>query len=248
MKERLQKLISAAGLASRRRAEELLRAGRVCVNGVPAALGQSADPDADSITVDGVPLRFSGEKHYILLNKPRGYVTTLSDEKGRPTVAQLVADAGARVYPVGRLDMDSDGLLLLTDDGALANALMHPRHEIQKVYCAQVRGDVAAALPILRAPMEIDGVRVCADGVEPAGEGALTITIHEGRNRQVRKMCAAAGLSVTRLTRLSEGPLALGDMPVGTWRPLTENEISALQNAVKPPDSAEQRANDGDDT
>ena len=245
MKERLQKLISAAGLASRRRAEELLRAGRVAVNGETAALGQSADPEADNITVDGVPLRLSQEKQYILLHKPRGYVTTLSDEKGRPTVAQLVSGVGARVYPVGRLDMDSDGLLLLTDDGALANALMHPSHEIQKVYRARVWGDIGAALPILRGPMEIDGYRVCADAVERAGGDALTITIHEGRNRQVRKMCDAAGLHVTRLTRLSEGPLTLGELPSGQWRRLTENEISALQSAVKAPVSAENRGEDG---
>ena len=237
MKERLQKLISSAGLASRRRAETLLREGRVFVNGVPATLGQSADPDTDEITVDGAPLRFPEDKNYLMLHKPRGYVTTLSDEKGRPTAAQLVADAGARVYPVGRLDMDSDGLLLFTNDGALANALMHPRHEVRKTYRAQVSGDAAAALDLLRAPMEIDGVRVCADAVEPAGEGALIITIHEGRNRQVRKMCAAAGLNVLRLTRLSEGPLSLGDLPSGAWRYLTEHEIAALKNAVNAPNN-----------
>ena len=247
MKERLQKLISAAGLASRRQAEELLRAGRVCVNGEVAVLGQSADPETDTITVDSAPLRISEEKVYLMLHKPRGYVTTLSDEKGRPTVAQLVADVGARVYPVGRLDMDSDGLLMLTDDGALANALMHPSHEVRKTYLVRVRGDIDAALPRLRAPMEIDGCRVCADSVERAGEGALLVAIHEGRNRQVRKMCDAAGLKVLRLTRLSEGPLSLGDLPQGQWRRLTENEITALKDAVKAPTSANDRREEGDD-
>lgn len=237
MKERLQKLISSAGLASRRQAETMLREGRVFVNGAAAVLGQSADPDVDEIAVDGTPLRFTAEKIYLMLNKPRGYVTTLSDEKGRPTAAQLVADAGTRVYPVGRLDMDSDGLLLFTNDGALANALMHPRHAVQKTYRAQVRGDVAAALPQIRAPMEIDGYRVCADRLERTGEDVLLLTIHEGRNRQVRKMCAQAGLNVLRLTRISEGLLSLGDLPSGKWRYLTENEISALKNAKLQPDS-----------
>lgn len=238
MKERLQKLISSAGAASRRQAEALLRAGRVSVNGEAAALGQSADPDTDEIAVDGVPLRFSEEKLYLMLHKPRGYVTTMSDEKGRPTVAQLVSDAGTRVYPVGRLDMDSDGLLLLTNDGELANALMHPSHEVPKTYRVRVRGDMAAALPQLREPMEIEGVRVCADSVVRDGEDALLITIHEGRNRQVRRMCDSAGLHVTRLTRLSEGPLTLEDLPLGTWRRLTDDEITALRNALSAPPSA----------
>ena len=239
MKERLQKLISSAGLASRRQAEALLRTGRVSVNGETAALGQSADPDTDEIAVDGQPLCFSEEKQYLMLHKPRGYVTTLSDEKGRPTVAQLVSDAGARVYPVGRLDMDSDGLLLFTNDGALANALTHPSHAVPKTYRVSIRGDIAAALPVLRSPMEIEGYRVRADAVEQDGKDTLLITIHEGRNRQVRRMCDAAGLHVTRLTRLSEGPLALGDLPLGKWRRLTENEITALQNADQTPDSAQ---------
>lgn len=235
MKERLQKLISAAGLASRRQAETMIEAGRVCINGVPASLGASADPETDEITVDGAPLRTGGEMLYLMLNKPRGYVTTLSDEKGRPAVAELVRDAGARVYPVGRLDMDSDGLLLLTNDGALANALMHPRHGVKKTYRTVVVGDLAAAIPVLRAPITLDdGVTVQADRVERSGEQSLDITIHEGRNRQVRKMCAAAGLRVKRLTRISEGPLSLGDLPQGQWRPLLENEISALKNSIIP--------------
>ena len=231
MLQRLQKLISAAGIASRRSAEQLILAGRVLVNGVPAGLGQSADPETDEILVDGVPLRGPKERTYILLNKPRGYVTTLRDERGRPTVAELVADAGKRLFPVGRLDMDSDGLLLMTDDGALANGLMHPSHEVTKTYRTWVSGDVAAALPLLGEAMEIDGYRIRPAQVHRVAEDVLEIVIHEGRNRQVRKMCAAAGLRVRRLTRIAEGPLRLGDLPVGQWRYLTENEIEALKNS-----------------
>lgn len=229
MAERLQKLISAAHIASRRAAEQLIVQGRVTVNGRVATLGESADPAVDTILVDGKPLTLGEARTYIMLNKPRGFVTTLSDEQGRRTVADLVRDAGVRLYPVGRLDLDSDGLLLLTDDGELANALMHPSHVVDKVYRTEVEGDVEAALPILRGAMEIDGYRIRPATVEIAGEGVLHITIHEGRNRQVRKMCAAAGLRVRRLTRISEGPLSLGDLPLGKWRLLSENEIEALK-------------------
>ena len=239
MKERLQKLLSAAGLCSRRQAETLISAGRVCVNGVPAALGQSADPETDTVTVDGKALSFGTQRVCLMLNKPRGYVTTLSDEKGRPTVAELVRDVPERVYPVGRLDMDSDGLLLFTNDGDLANALMHPRRAIPKTYRTEVEGDVSAALPLLRAPMEIDGVTVCADRVEPGEGDALYITIHEGRNRQIRKMCDAAHLRVKRLTRISEGSLTLGDLALGRWRRLTEDEFSMLKNSIAAPENAQ---------
>jgi len=229
MKERLQKLLSAAGVASRRAAEQMIAEGRVLVNGAPAVLGQTADPDEDEILADGVPVDRGGARTYIMLNKPRGYVTTLSDEKQRPTVAELVTGTGKRLYPVGRLDMDSDGLLLMTDDGALANLLMHPSHEITKTYRTTVRGDIAAALPVLRAPMELDGYRLRPAEVERSGENVLLITIHEGRNRQVRRMCAAAGLEVRRLTRVAEGSLTLGELPQGQWRYLTENEVQMLK-------------------
>ena len=232
MVQRLQKLISAAGIASRRSAEQLILSGRVLVNGVTATLGQSADPETDEILVDGVALTGAGgARTYILLNKPRGYVTTLRDERDRPTVAELVADVGKRLFPVGRLDMDSDGLLLMTDDGAFANALMHPSHEVTKTYRTWVSGDVAAALPLLREAMEIDGYRIRPARVHMVAEGVLEIVIHEGRNRQVRKMCAAAGLKVRRLTRIAEGPLELGELPSGHWRYLSENEIEALKNS-----------------
>ena len=228
MRERLQKLISAAGLCSRRAAERLLTEGRVTVNGAVASLGESADPETDDVRVDSQPLSVTEQHRYILLNKPRGYVTTLHDEKGRKTVAELVAGVPARVYPVGRLDLNSDGLLLLTDDGALAQRLMHPSHAVDKVYRTLVEGDVEAALPILRRPMTIDGYPIRPATVRRVGERTLELTIHEGRNRQVRKMCAAAGLKVLRLTRVAEGPILLGDLPSGKWRDLTEAELAAL--------------------
>lgn len=231
MEERLQKILSAHGICSRRGAEALLAAGRITVNGRPAAVGDKADPERDDIRVDGKPLRSPQRRTYLLLNKPRGYVTTLSDEKGRKTVADLVKDCGARVWPVGRLDLDSEGLLVLTDDGALTQRLLHPSHEVEKEYLVWVRGDIAAALPVLRGPMELDGVPLSPARVEPAGEGKLSVTIHEGRNRQVRRMCAQAGLQVTRLRRVREGALTLGGLKPGRWRPLTMEELALLEQA-----------------
>ena len=229
MEERLQKILSARGLCSRRTAESWLAAGRVTVNGRPAGLGEKADPDSDDIRVDGRPLSAPQVRTYLMLNKPRGYVTTLSDERGRRTVAQLVRDCGARVWPVGRLDLDSEGLLILTDDGALTQRLLHPSHEVEKEYLVWVRGDVSAALPVLRGPMELDGVPLSPARVELAGEGVLSVTIHEGRNRQVRRMCAAAGLQVTRLRRIREGGLGLGELKPGRWRSLTAEEVALLE-------------------
>jgi len=231
MKERLQKIISAAGLASRRTAEDWIAGGRVTVNGETAVLGAAADPETDSICVDGAPISLGGQKTCVMLHKPRGYVTTMHDEKGRPTVAELVQIPGKRLYPVGRLDMDSEGLLLMTDDGDLANALMHPAGEVRKTYRTKVRGDMSGAAERLSQPMDIDGYRIRPATVSRIGDHELEITIHEGRNRQVRKMCAAVGLTVLRLARVAEGPLTLGELPRGKWRYLTENEISALKNA-----------------
>lgn len=231
--ERLQKLISAAGLASRREAEGMITAGRVTVNGLPAVLGQRAEPGRDDVRVDGVPLGAEQDRRlYLMLHKPKKVLTTLRDDRGRPTVAELVSDVGARVYPVGRLDWDSEGLLLLTNDGALANALTHPSHEVDKTYRTTVSGPVAEALPLLRRPMALDGVTVRGAQVAeaPGGGGqVLDITIHEGRNRQVRRMCTQAGLTVRRLVRIAEGPLRLGDLAPGRWRYLTEGEIAALK-------------------
>jgi 23S rRNA pseudouridine2605 synthase len=228
MTERLQKILSARGVASRRTAETMIMEGRVTVNGTVAALGQTADPEKDEILLDGKPLPTGSEYVYILLHKPRGYVTTLSDEKGRKTAAELVADCGTRVYPVGRLDMDSEGLLLFTNDGEFANRLMHPKHEVQKTYLTWVEGFSEAALENLKQSITLDGYRIRAPKVRVVKPGLLEITIHEGRNRQVRRMCDAAGMHVTRLKRIREGNLSLGDLPLGKWRYLTEDEVNSL--------------------
>ena len=233
MKERLQKILSARGVTSRRRAEEWIVAGRVFVNGIPAQLGDTADPDLDEILLDGKSLPIRQESVYIMLNKPRGYVTTLSDEKGRPNAAQLVSDCGYRVYPVGRLDMDSEGLLLLTNDGEFANRWMHPKHEVNKTYQVTVRNFTPEAMQRLRQPVTLDGYTIKKPEVSllrriDEGKALLQVGIHEGRNRQVRRMCAMAGMEVARLVRTAEGSLELGNLPVGKWRHLTEEETAGL--------------------
>ena len=233
MKERLQKILSSRGIASRRMAEKMIDAGRVTCNGKISAVGDSADPDIDDIRLDGVPLPQKADAVYILLHKPRGYVTTLSDEKGRKDVSLLVSDCGHRVYPIGRLDMDSEGLLLLTNDGEFANRMMHPKHEINKVYLTYVSGYSDDALQRLRKPVTLDGYTIRTPSVEVikvSGDRAIiSVTIHEGRNRQVRRMCAIAGMNVQRLKRISEGSIQLGDLPVGKWRFLNQNEIAELR-------------------
>ena len=236
MTERIQKILSARGVASRRQAEEMIRSGRVSCNGRICGLGESADPELDTILIDGKPLPQAGEQVYILLHKPRGYVTTLSDEKGRKNAAQLVADCGTRVYPVGRLDMDSEGLLLFTNDGEFANMLMHPKHEVNKTYKVTVTGYSFEGLEKLKQPVTLDGytikppiVQVIRRPAVPGERAVLKVTIHEGRNRQVRRMCALAGMDVTRLIRIQEGTLSLGDLPSGKWRYLTSDEVNALR-------------------
>ena len=233
MAERLQKILSARGLASRRTAETWIQQGRVMVNGIPARLGDTADPEQDEILLDGKPLPRGREPVYILLNKPRGYVTTLSDEQGRPNAAQLVADCGVRVYPVGRLDMDSEGLLLFTNDGAFANALMHPKHQVKKTYDVWVTGYVPGAEIRLARPIELDGYTIRKPEVKlfkaEGNRARLRVTIHEGRNRQIRRMCQAAGMTVTRLRRIREGSLSLGDLAPGAWRYLTREEVARLR-------------------
>ena len=233
MEERLQKLLSAAGICSRRAAEAYITAGRVTVNGHPAVLGERADPDRDTILVDGRPLSPRSEKVYLMLHKPRGYVTTLSDEKGRPTAADLVADCGVRVWPVGRLDLNSEGLLLLTNDGDLTDRLLHPSGEVEKVYQVRVRGEVAGAAERLAAITDLEGERIRPARVRTLRTGSqraeLEITIHEGKNRQIRRMCTACGLTVERLRRVREHTLELGDLPPGRWRYLTEREREELQ-------------------
>lgn len=233
MTERLQKILASRGIASRRKAEEMISQGRVSCNGVIAQLGDSADPDLDEILLDGKPIPSKGEYVYIMLNKPRGFVTTLSDEKGRRNVAELVSDCGTRVYPIGRLDMDSEGLLLFTNDGAFADHLMHPKHEIEKTYQVWVTGFEAGRELQLRRPISLDGYTIRPPKVRliksSDDKALLLVTIHEGRNRQVRRMCQAAGLQVTRLRRVSEDFLQLGDLPLGKWRYLTGDEVTKLR-------------------
>ena len=233
MKERIQKILSARGVASRRKAEEMILAGRVACNGITCALGETADIDTDVITVDGVAIGSQPDYVYIMLHKPRGFVTTLSDEKGRKNAAQLVADCGARVYPVGRLDMDSEGLLLFTNDGDFANTLMHPKHEVDKTYRAFLTGYSAEAVEKLKQPITLDGYTIRPPKIKVEGEGRLLVTIHEGRNRQVRRMCAAAGMTVTRLVRIREGSVSLGDLPKGKWRHLSADEVKSLSNNLR---------------
>jgi len=234
MEERLQKILSAAGACSRRAAEEYIKSGRVTVNGEVAHLGQKADPEKDKIALDGtlvgdVPEQFL----YFMLHKPVGYVTTLSDEQGRPSVADLIRDIPERVWPVGRLDQNSEGLLLLTNDGELTHKLLHPSFRVEKEYHVWVTGDITRALPIVRGPLKMDGELLAPaqiDVIEDEGNrGILRFVIHQGKKRQVRRMCAAGSLKVTKLQRVREGKLLLGNLPKGKWRVLTAEEIQYIR-------------------
>ena len=232
MEERLQKILSRYGIASRRQAETMIAEGRVRVNGNTASLGDIADEKEDVIQVDGVRLKKAPPKRYIMLNKPRGYVTTMSCERGRKNVSDLVSDCGDRVYPVGRLDMYSEGLLLMTNDGNLANKMMHPKQHVEKKYHVWLSGYSDDALESLSASISIDGrmtvpakVRVMSKKDDIA---MVEFILCEGRNRQIRRLCEAAGVRVTRLKRVEEGPLHLGELPIAAWRDLTEEEVSAL--------------------
>lgn len=233
MTERIQKLMAAAGLCSRRTAEEWIAAGRVIVNGRIARVGDKADPDRDTVLVDGSPLRGAAQHVYLMLHKPRGYVTTLSDERGRRTAAELVADCGTRVYPVGRLDRDSEGLLLFTNDGQLTHALLHPSHQVDKTYIVSVTGAEDGSAARLAAVDKLDGESIVPAQVEElhrSGTAAeYRVVIHQGKKRQIRRMCAAAGLEVTRLCRVAECGLRLGGLPPGKWRYLTEEELGLIR-------------------
>jgi len=243
MSERLQKILSQAGVASRRLSEELIAQGRVQVNGVTVTeAGTKADPDADEIKVDGRRVRVQKRKRYILLHKPRGYITSRSDPQGRPTVMDLLRGVREYIYPVGRLDYDSEGLLLLTNDGDLAARLTHPRHEVDKVYAARIRGvPDDHTLERLAKGVTIDGRRTAPAKVRvieprgkqaPADQTTIELAIHEGRQRQVRKMFDAVGHPVVRLKRVRIGPIEDPDIPPGHWRDLTPQEIERLYRAA----------------
>ncbi len=234
MKERLQKIISEAGIASRREAERMIEAGRVRLNGEAAILGSKADPEWDIIEIDGKPIRGKREAVYIMLNKPRGYVTTMKDEHGRKTVAELTADCGERVYPVGRLDMNSEGLLIMTNDGETANRLAHPSSEVAKIYHVKVEGEeLNSKIELLEKPMTVEGVVYAGAKLkileQKDNRALISMTITEGKNREIRNMCAAAGLEVLRLKRVAEGGLELAGLPYGKWRYLTPQEIKTIK-------------------
>ena len=236
-KIKLQKYFTDCGIMSRRAAEGEILNGKVLVNGEAAFLGMRIDPDVDTVEYNGKILKPMGDGRIcVMLNKPTGFVTTLSDEKGRRTVAELTADVGARVYPIGRLDMNSDGLLLLTNDGELANRLTHPRHEIPKIYRVTVGGEVTPdTLSALSSPMVIDGYKIqpvktsVVSYNKEKKQTLLSMELYEGRNRQIRKMCELVGLRVSRLSRIAIGELVLGDLPVGKWRRLTVDELEYLR-------------------
>lgn len=238
-KIRLQKFISDAGIMSRRAAEEEIKNGNISVNGHVATPGTKIDPKNDVVSYRGKRIRY--EKHeytYIMLNKPRGYLSSTSDDRGRKCVTDLLTGVSARVYPVGRLDMISEGILLLTDDGELKNRLTHPSHQIAKVYRVKVAGKVSEKqLEILGSPLVIDGYKIKPVDVVVSGEDengtVLKMTLFEGRNRQIRKMCEAASLTVKRLSRISIGDLKLDGMPVGKWRYLEKSEVDYLYKATK---------------
>ncbi len=237
---RIQKFIADAGVMSRRAAEREIERKTIFVNGVPASIGQNIDPETDEVKYNG---RIVGREFkkmvYIMLNKPRGYVTTASDERGRKTVLDLLTSVEERVYPVGRLDMDSDGLLLLTNDGDLTNKLTHPRHEIPKIYNVEVEGKVERdTIKKLSSPMNIDGydiqpveTSVLTMKDDPRHESTvLRMELYEGRNRQIRKMCEKCGLEVIRLTRVAIGDIRLGNLKSGDFRYLTRSQVEYLKN------------------
>lgn len=240
--ERLQKVLAAAGVASRRHVEEMVREGRVSVNGRPARIGQRVDPDVDTVEVDGSPISLRSDLVHYLLNKPRGVVSTAADPQGRPTVLDGLP-AEPRVYPVGRLDVDSEGLILLTNDGDLAQRVMHPSSGCEKEYLAAVEGRIEpGALRALREGVELSDGPTAPARVSSPQRGVLRIVLTEGRNRQVRRMCAAAGLTVTRLVRTRIGALRDTRLRPGEWRELTQAELRALEGSFdaagrrEPPD------------
>ena len=239
--QRIQKVLADQGICSRREAERLIAAGKVKVNGHPVGLGDKMDPDYDKVSIDGKNVRIVRKRQYtyIMLHKPRGYLTTRSDDRGRKTVMDLVADVPAMLRPVGRLDKDSEGLLLMTDDGAFINLLTHPSGGVGKLYRVTVnpRATEEQIVQMASGVVLDDGVRTqpCVTHVlsDEPGRTVLEITLHEGRNRQIRRMCSAVGLQVVRLKRSAEGPVKLGMLQPGEYRELKRSEVSALRNAAQ---------------
>lgn len=237
-KIRLQKYLSECGIASRRKSETLIEEGRVKVNGVRAQIGDKIDPKRDMVSVNGRKVVKAQTMRYLMLHKPRGFITTMSDEMDRKCVAELVQDCGTRVYPVGRLDRESEGLLLLTNDGAFANAMMHPKRHVPKTYRVTVRpGITEEQITQMTTGLMLEGrMTVPADVhiiTKEEGRVVLEIILYEGRNRQIRKMCEQLGLEVARLKRTAVGSVKLGMLPQGKWRELTQDEVNKLMNAAK---------------
>ncbi len=236
---RLQKYLSEQGILSRRAAEEEIKRGKIKVNGKIAEIGMKIDPMRDLVEYGGKRVGTEGSRHvrkvYVMLNKPVGYVTTMSDEMGRPCVADLVKDVGVRVYPIGRLDLESEGLLLFTNDGELANRLMHPKYHKPKIYHVKLRGEVEAEkIERLSRPMVIDGYETKPVEIEVVTRKqdftVLSMKLFEGRNRQIRKMCEQLDLRVLALKRISIGEVKLGNLPIGAWRHLTRAQVESLKN------------------
>lgn len=237
-KIRLQKHLSICGIASRRKAEELIAAGKVKVNGHIASIGDKVDPKRDKVTVRGKTVVAVREKVYIMLHKPRGFVTTMNDELDRKSVADLVKDVGVKVFPVGRLDRNSEGLLIMTNDGELANILTHPSSHVNKTYRVTVGGEVDDEMILkLSSGIELDGRKTLPCDVfvteRKPDRTVLCFIIHEGRNRQIRRMCEAVGLDVLRLKRTEIAGVKLGMLPQGSWRDLNERELTRLMNITK---------------
>ncbi len=242
---RLQKMLADCGIASRRKAEEMIAAGEVRVNGSVAKIGDKVDPKKDKVTVKGKPVESHVQEVYIMLHKPRGFITTMSDEMDRKCVAELVQEIPERVYPVGRLDRDSEGLLLMTNDGAFANAMMHPSKHVPKTYRVTVRPSITEdQLTQMAVGIEIEGRKTAPADVrvlsQEPGRVVLEMVLYEGRNREIRKMCEALGLEVARLKRIAIGPVRLGMLQPGKWRELTADEVKRLMAGAKADKRAQQ--------
>nr|WP_319488052.1 pseudouridine synthase [uncultured Caproiciproducens sp.] len=249
---RLQKMLADCGVASRRKAEEMISAGEIKVNGVTAKIGDKVDPKKDKVTVKGKPLDTHVKEIYIMLHKPRGFITTMSDEMDRKCVAELVKDVPERIYPVGRLDRESEGLLLLTNDGEFANAMTHPSLHIPKTYRVTIRPSISEdQLTQIAVGIVIEGRKTAPARVnvisQEAGRVVLEIVLYEGRNRQIRKMCEQLGLEVARLKRVAIGQLKLGMLQPGAWRLLTSEEVKKLTAGAKADKQYEELGGELDD-